>query len=110
FVHALFRRPLDDRSWVVGYLSVDDPELPPPLEGFVRCPIYPSGQRVTQLEHGRIRVEHLMVYDLGGAISVRTQNLFFRRGHVAAYHREWRSLGARLLEFRRGRSAAEKAA
>lgn len=96
FVHALFTRRLDDDTWIVGYLSVDDDDLPPVAEGFVRCPIYPSGQRITRLSDGRVRVEHLMVYDLAGAIAPRVQNTLFLRGHVDAYVDEWSGLGARL--------------
>ncbi|MFO8071429.1 MAG: START domain-containing protein [Polyangia bacterium] len=88
-LHVALRGP--ERRFVV-YHSVDDPELPARRPGFVRCPVYPSGQRLTRLASGRIRVEHLMVYDLAGSVSPWVQNTLLRRGHAATYHAEWLSL------------------
>jgi START domain len=96
FVHALFTRREGGDRWFVGYLSVDDDDLGPVADGFVRCPIYPSGQRITRLPSGVVRVEHLMVYDLAGGIAPWVQNTVFHRGHVGAYLTEWRTLGDRL--------------
>jgi hypothetical protein len=96
FVHLLYEvRPSPEEAFL-AYLSVDDPGLPPPAAGFVRCPIYPSGQRIRAIGGGRTRVEHLMVYDLAGNIRPWLQNTVFRAGHVGAYLKEWRNL---ILHF-----------
>lgn len=92
FLHILYQKQLSRDCWVIAYHSIDDPDLPSVTPGFVRCPIFPSGQRLTRLAGGRVRVEHLMVYDLAGAVSKRTQNLLFRPGHIKAYHQEWQKL------------------
>jgi hypothetical protein len=92
FLHLLHVATRGSERRFVVYHSVDDPELPAPRPGFVRCPVYPSGQRLTRLASGRVRVEHLMVYDLAGSISPWVQNTLFRSGHVVAYHAEWRRL------------------
>lgn len=74
---------------VIAYATVDDPSLPPPWPGALRCAMQPSGQRVTDLGGGRVRVEHCMTYDLGGWIGPRVQDTLFRGGHVKAYLDEW---------------------
>lgn len=74
---------------VIAYATVDDPTLPPPWPGALRCVMQPSGQRVTDLGGGRVRVEHCMTYDLGGWIGPRVQDALFHRGHVQAYLDEW---------------------
>jgi hypothetical protein len=102
FVHLLYERRRGPDEVVLAYLSVDDEGLPPPARGFVRCPTYPSGQRIRAVASGRTRVEHLMVYDLAGLVPAWAQNTLFRAGHVAAYEREWRAL---VLRFARPRGA-----
>jgi hypothetical protein len=92
FLHLLHVAPRGPERRFVVYQSVDDPELPPRRPGFVRCPVYPSGQRLTRLSNGRIRIEHLMVYDLAGSVAPWVQNTLLRRGHAAAYYSEWRRL------------------
>lgn len=92
FVHVLHERRRGPQEAFLAYGTVDDAELPPPAKGFVRCPIYPSGQRIRALGDGRTRVEHLMVYDLAGSIPAWAQNKLFRAGHVRAYLHEWRGL------------------
>ena len=97
FVHVLHLAEPGSGTRVIAYRSIDDdPDLPPVQEGYVRCPIYPSGQRLTEMEDGRVRVEHLMVYDLAGSIRPFIQNVVFHRGHVAAYHAEWSKLVERF--------------
>ena len=54
---------------VVRSVAPDYPEI----AGFIRCPIFPSGQRITEIGQNQIRVEHLMVYGLAGSISSRFQ-------------------------------------
>jgi hypothetical protein len=92
FVHMLYERRRGPDEAFLAYHSVDDETLPPPARGFVRCPIYPSGQRFRAQGAGRTRVEHLMVYDLAGWISPWLQNTAFRAGHVRAYLHEWQNL------------------
>lgn len=92
FVHHLVVEELRPGVTIVAYGPADETELASPREGYVRCPIYPSGQRITDLGDGRTRVEHLMTYELGGRISARVQNALFHRGHLGAYRDEWRAL------------------
>lgn len=96
FVHLLYELRRTPEEAFIAYLSVDDPGLPPPARGFLRCPIFPSGQRIRAIGGGRARVEHLMVYDLAGSIRPWMQNTLFRAGHVGAYLQEWRNL---ILHF-----------
>lgn len=92
FVHLLaVAAPADDLR-VVAYHGVEGAGLPAPTDGYVRCPIHPSGQRLSRLPRGGTRVEHLMVYGLAGAVPRWAQNHLFHRGHVKAYHDEWRGL------------------
>jgi hypothetical protein len=97
FLHLLVCTQLDERVWVVAYGPVGDESLFPVVRnGFIRCPMYPSGQRITVTGGGRTRVEHLMVYELGGWISHRLQNSVFHAGHLRAYHDEWLGLVQRF--------------
>lgn len=100
FVHLLVRHPIGDDCEVIGYAPVPDEGLPPPRPGFLRCPIYPSGQRIQRLPDGRTRVEHLMTYALGGGVPHWAQNALFHRGHVGAYRDEWTRLVAWSKEQR----------
>lgn len=81
---------------LIAYDTVDDPSLPPPWPGTLRCPMKPSGQRVTDLGGGRVRFEHCMTYDLVGWIGPRVQDRLFHAGHVKAYAEEWRQAMATL--------------
>jgi hypothetical protein len=74
------------------YHSVNDKDLPPVKNGFLRCPTYLSGQRITTLPNQKVRVEHMMVYELAGNISKKIQNKYFKKGHIQAYIREWQKL------------------
>ena len=96
FVHLLHLAAPDPNTRIVAYGSADDPDLPPIQPGYVRCPIFPSGQRLLSMPDGRVRVEHLMVYDLAGSITPWLQNTLFFRGHVSAYHNEWIKLVERF--------------
>jgi len=91
FVHSVVRHSDGDVHFVI-YGVVDDAELPPPRPGFIRCPMHLSGQRITPLDDGRCRVEHLMTYELGGLVPHWAQNSVFHRGHVDAYVKEWSRL------------------
>jgi hypothetical protein len=92
FVHLLHEASVGDDVRVVAYDAVDESDLPPPHEGFLRCPMHPSGQRLTRLATGRVRVEHLMVYELAGCVPAWAQNILFHRGHIGAYAAEWQAL------------------
>lgn len=94
FLHTLeLSAPASGRRFI-GYGAPPAPERWPIESGHIRCPIAPSGQRLTALSPGRTRVEHLMVYRLAGRIPRWMQDALFRAGHVAAYLEEW----ARLSE------------
>jgi hypothetical protein len=92
FVHRLAVTPVDDEVTVVAYGPADEDGLAAPRPGYLRCPIYPSGQRITALAPHRCRVEHLMTYALAGRVPIWAQNAWFHRGHVQAYHAEWHAL------------------
>ena len=94
FVHTLSVTPLGEGGWVVGYDAADEAGLPPARPGYVRCPMYPSGQRIRALGERRACVEHLMVYELSGRVPRWAQNRLFHRGHVQAYRDEWSALVA----------------
>jgi len=76
---------------LVAYDNVSEDGLPPAWDGYRRCPMAPSGQRLTVLADGQLRAEHCMTYDLGGWIGPAVQNTVFHRGHVGAYFDEWRA-------------------
>lgn len=103
FVHSLSVTPMQEGVWVVGYDAVEEGALPQARPGFLRCPMYPSGQRIRALGPTRCRVEHLMVYELGGGVPTWAQNRLFHRGHVKAYRDEWSAL---IAHSRRHLSAA----
>jgi len=92
FLHSLNIKRLDKDTVLIMYHSVDDKGLPPVKKGFLRCPTYLSGQRITTLSNQKIRVEHMMVYELAGKISKNVQNKYFKSGHIKAYIREWQKL------------------
>jgi hypothetical protein len=92
FVHTVLEHRLSPSCVVIGYGAWHAEAQLPPLEGFLRCRMFPSGQRVTDLGAGRVRVEHLMCYPLGGWVTAPVQNLLFHAGHVSAYRKEWAAL------------------
>ena len=92
FVHNLYVKRLNSFTSIIAYGPIPSSPENPEIPGFIRCPIFPSGQRVTETGQNRIRVEHLMVYGLAGSISSRVQNIFFHSGHVSAYLKEWNRL------------------
>ncbi len=98
FVHSVVRHEHQGVHFVI-YGPVDESGLPAPREGFIRCPMYLSGQRITPLSARRCRVEHLMIYELGGLVPRWAQNTIFHAGHVDAYVDEWSRL---LLHFADG--------
>lgn len=91
FPHGLHSKQLDDNAYIIGYTPVDREDIPV-QNGYVRCPMNISGQRITQLENGSCRVEHLMVYELGGSVSLKFQDSIMKAGHIGAYKKEWRKL------------------
>lgn len=96
FIHGLHHKKLDEHTWIVGYTPTDAEEVP--VEGgFRRCKTYISGQRITSLQNGLCQVEHLMVYELGGKVSLATQDKWLKSGHINAYIKEWRALRTALF-------------
>ncbi|MCH2044499.1 MAG: START domain-containing protein [Saprospiraceae bacterium] len=91
FLHGIHSIQLDNYTRIVGYTPVDREDIPV-QNGFFRCKTYISGQRITQLKNGLVRVEHLMVYELGNKISPSLQDRFFRKPHASTYANEWRNL------------------
>lgn len=75
-------------SATILYETVDLPDVPP-WPGALRCPMAPSGQRLTDLGDGRLLLQHCMTYDLGGWIPPLVQDWAFHAGHVTAYVDEW---------------------
>lgn len=91
FPHGLHSQKLNESTFLVGYTPIEREDIPV-QEGYVRCPMNISGQRITQLENGSCRVEHLMVYELGGSVPLKFQDGVIKAGHVGAYRSEWRKL------------------
>lgn len=96
FVHGLHTSKPNADTWIVSYTPVED-DIVPAEPGFIRCKTYISGQRITALPDGTCRVEHLMVYELGGAVSIDMQDNWLKAGHVGAYVNEWRNLRQTLF-------------
>jgi len=96
FLHTVGTTVRDGRGLIAyGTLPADHP-IAPPWPGYLRCPMEPSGQRLTPLDDGWLLAEHCMTYDLGGRITPPLQNVVFHRGHVRAYAEEWRAAMAVL--------------
>ena len=91
FLHGLHAAQPDERTYLVGYTPIEEPEIPV-QKGYVRSKMHTSGQRITQLDNGMCRVEHLMVYELAGQVSKSTQDKWLKGGHVGAYLKEWRKV------------------
>jgi len=91
FLHGLHSHQLDETTGIVAYTPLEDNSIPV-QKGYVRCPMYISGQRITKLESGALQVEFLMVYELGGKISTSVQDKWLKKSHVGAYIKEWRKL------------------
>ncbi len=93
FLHGVATRvdrdPQGRHRVLIAYWTVPETGLPPAWSGYLRCPMAPSGQRLTDLGDGRVRAEHCMTYDLGGRVPHWAQNRLFHRGHVGAYFDEW---------------------
>jgi hypothetical protein len=92
FLHYLKVMRIDNNTVIILYHSTNDHAIPDVKEGFLRCPTYLSGQRITSLANQKVRVEHMMVYELYGNVSPKIQNLLFKKGHVKAYTQEWQNL------------------
>lgn len=91
FPHGLHCKQIDPSTFIVGYTPIERVDIPV-QNGYVRSPMNISGQRITQLENGSCRVEHLMVYELGGSVSLKFQDGVMKSGHVGAYRSEWKKL------------------
>jgi hypothetical protein len=91
FPHGLHSQQINGNTFIVGYTPIERDDIPV-QDGYVRSPMNISGQRITQLENGSCMVEHLMVYELGGSVSIKFQDMAMKAGHVGAYRAEWRKL------------------
>jgi len=102
FLHGVAVQRTDDSSALVVYTSLSEEEesaLPPPWEGYLRCTMYPSGQRLTKnTGDGILKLEHCMTYPLGGGVAAWVQNRIFHGGHVTAYFDEWKAMKKALVE------------
>ncbi len=95
YLHHLYKKKVDDRTWVISYRTPDSEEektLPPKHEGFVRCQIFNSGDRFHLCDDGRIRVEHLMTYTLEGGVTPWMADNLFKKAHISAYFKEGKSV------------------
>lgn len=93
FLHGLHSYQAAPNIYIIGYTPIEETSITV-RKGYVRCPMYISGQRITALACGVVRVEHLMVYNLGGKISGAVQDRWLKNTHVGAYVKEWRKLRA----------------
>lgn len=93
FVHGQHGIQLDKDTFVVAYTPIEIPETAV-QQGYVRCPVFVSGQRIQKMPNGLVRVEHLMTYELGGRVSPYIQDQWLKKAHTKAYVREWRNLHA----------------
>lgn len=91
FPHGLHSKQVNETTYVIGYTPIERDDIPVQV-GYVRCPMYISGQRITAVNDSVCRVEHLMVYELGGSVSKSFQDKVMKAGHVGAYKGEWRKL------------------
>jgi hypothetical protein len=89
FVHRLYVRRIDSRTAVIAYGPVASGPENREAAGFVRCPMFPSGQRIISRGRNEVSVEHLMIYGMGGLVPAVVQNVLFHKGHVQAYLKEW---------------------
>lgn len=96
FLHGLHAKQENEQTFVVAYTPIESSEIPVQAN-FVRCPMNISGQRITLLESGLVRVEHLMIYHLGGAISSKIQDNWLKKANIGAYLKEWKNLGTKLF-------------
>ncbi len=91
FLHGLHSKEIAEGVYIVGYTPEPGVDIAV-QKGFKRSDISISGQRITALPWGGCRVEHLMVYELGGNVSPGVQDSLLKGGHVGAYVKEWRNL------------------
>lgn len=96
FVHGLHAYQKDASTYLIAYTPLDAKDIAVQHQ-FVRCPMEISGQRIRLLSSGLVQVEHLMIYQLGGSISTSVQDNWFRKAHVSAYVKEWKTLRTALL-------------
>ena len=92
FLHALKVVRINKSTVLIIYHSVADASFPEVKKGFLRCPTYLSGQRISILPNGKTQVEHMMVYAMLGNISKNVQNTLFKNGHINSYLSEWQKL------------------
>jgi hypothetical protein len=96
FLHGLHAYQQNEHTFIVAYTPIEDSKIPIQSK-FVRCPMNISGQRITALNSGLVRVEHLMIYNFGGAISSSFQDKWMKKSHIGAYVKEWQNLGTKLF-------------
>jgi hypothetical protein len=96
FLHGLHYQQINATSHVFGYTPIEDQSIPL-QDAYIRCEMFISGQRVSQLSDGLVKVEHLMVYRLGGKVSSYLQDKWLKKSHVKAYIKEWRNLRSFLF-------------
>lgn len=97
FLHEVAAERHSDILATVCYVPVaHESAFPAPRQGYIRCPIYLSGQRIRRLPDGRVRIEHTMGYRLAGNVPTTVQNTVFHKGHLQAYFDEWNGLGDQL--------------
>lgn len=86
YLHYLARQNVDDDQIIIAYLSVD--EDIPIRPGYVRGVLYPTVHRLTRLGEARTHVEHILVNDIRGGVSLWVQNHIFTKGFIAANLRD----------------------
>lgn len=96
FLHGLHAYQQKEDTYIIAYTPIESSEIPVQSK-FVRCPMYASGQRITVLNSGLVRVEHLMIYHLGGSISLKIQDNWMKKAHIGAYIKEWENLSVKLF-------------
>ena len=84
FVHGLHSIAIDSNCYLVAYTPIDFPQKAT-QKGYVRCPMFISGQRITALPNGLTKVEHLMTYALSGGVSKNFQDRWLLKSHIGAY-------------------------
>lgn len=91
FLHGLHHQKINETTHIIAYTPIEEVQIPV-QSAYIRCQMFISGQRLSHLENGTVKVEHLMVYRLGGRVSDYIQDQWLKRLHVNAYIKEWRNL------------------
>ena len=96
FLHGLHSYQKNETTFIVAYTPLEESDIPVQPH-FIRCPMNVSGQRITILNSGLVRVEHLMTYRLGGAIGSYFQDKWLKKPHISAYIKEWENLRDKIF-------------